>query len=102
VWALHGFPGWKPAPHPQRTPEMSAAQSLLGALAVRNNGRIPKAAAVHSRLWPQAYAHRPAGQPYFYNRHIGLCGDWCLGRRVEDAWASGRALAARLILEHTK
>ena len=24
---------------------------------------------------------------------LGLCGDWCLGTRVEDAWRSGRHLA---------
>ncbi|MEZ4386067.1 MAG: FAD-dependent oxidoreductase [Candidatus Krumholzibacteriia bacterium] len=28
---------------------------------------------------------------------IGLCGDWCLGDQVEDALASGRALAARML-----
>jgi renalase len=28
---------------------------------------------------------------------LGVCGDWCLGRRVEDAWQSGADLAARML-----
>jgi predicted NAD/FAD-dependent oxidoreductase len=27
------------------------------------------------------------------NQGIGLCGDWCLGHRVEDAFISGLELA---------
>jgi predicted NAD/FAD-dependent oxidoreductase len=30
---------------------------------------------------------------------VGLCGDWLSGGRVEDAWLSGRALAARMLNE---
>ena len=29
--------------------------------------------------------------------NIGLCGDWCLGNRVEAAWLSGTAAANRLL-----
>jgi len=28
--------------------------------------------------------------------HIGLCGDWCLGHRVEDAFVSGLELALHI------
>ena len=28
---------------------------------------------------------------------LGLCGDWCLGRRVEDAWHSGHEIATRIL-----
>jgi predicted NAD/FAD-dependent oxidoreductase len=28
---------------------------------------------------------------------VGLCGDWCLGNRVEAAWLSGTAAAKRLV-----
>jgi predicted NAD/FAD-dependent oxidoreductase len=28
--------------------------------------------------------------------NIGICGDWCLGRRVEDAFVSGLELALHI------
>ena len=28
---------------------------------------------------------------------VGMCGDWLAGGRVEDAWLSGRALAAQVL-----
>ena len=42
----------------------------------------------------------PLGQEYLWDRsaRIGVCGDWCLGARVEAAYDSGVALA-RAVLE---
>ncbi len=47
------------------------------------------------RLWPQARTLRPLGRPFIWDarRGIGLCGDWCLGDRMEDAFVSGLELA---------
>jgi hypothetical protein len=28
---------------------------------------------------------------------IGVCGDWCLGHRVEDAFVSGLELALKIV-----
>ena len=38
------------------------------------------------------------GQPFVWDaaRGLGLCGDWCLGHRVEDAFVSGLELALAL------
>ncbi|QTD46477.1 NAD(P)/FAD-dependent oxidoreductase [Ottowia testudinis] len=46
-------------------------------------------------LWPQAQTLVPLGQPYVWDsaRGIGVCGDWCIGHRVEDAFVSGLELA---------
>lgn len=51
------------------------------------------------RLWPQARTLRPLGQPFAWDarRGIGLCGDWCIGDRVEDAFVSGLELALRML-----
>lgn len=48
-----------------------------------------------ARLWPQARTVRPLGQPFAWDARngIGLCGDWCIGDRVEDAFVSGLELA---------
>ncbi len=51
--------------------------------------------------WRYALTAQAAGQPYLLDQEqkIGLCGDWCLGARVEDAFLSGSALAERLCAE---
>ena len=50
--------------------------------------------------WRYAFTEKAVGRPYLWDKKLklGACGDWCLGRRVEDAWQSGMALA-RAILE---
>ena len=51
--------------------------------------------------WRYAFAEEPLGSPFIWDGQLqlGVCGDWCLGRRVEDAWRSGADLAEH-ILEH--
>ena len=46
-------------------------------------------------LWRQARTLQPLGRPFVWDAAlgIGLCGDWCLGHRVEDAFISGLELA---------
>ena len=49
--------------------------------------------------WRYAFTITPLGKPFLWDpeRKLGLCGDWCLGRRVEDAWQSGYSLAKHII-----
>ncbi len=37
----------------------------------------------------------PLGAPFLWDQATGLgvCGDWCIGHRVEDAFVSGLELA---------
>ncbi|MES2483530.1 MAG: FAD-dependent oxidoreductase, partial [Pseudomonadota bacterium] len=53
----------------------------------------PAFATVHS--WHQAQTLEPLGQSHLFDAALGLgvCGDWCLGHRVEDAFLSGLELA---------
>ena len=46
-------------------------------------------------LWREAQTLKPLGQPWLWNASlgVGLCGDWCIGHRVEDAFVSGLELA---------
>jgi predicted NAD/FAD-dependent oxidoreductase len=50
--------------------------------------------------WRYALVTRPLGVPcrLLAGGSLGLCGDWCLGPRVEAAWASGSALGRELAL----
>lgn len=53
----------------------------------------PAHAAVHR--WRQAKTQKPLGTTHLWDAKagLGLCGDWCLGHRVEDAFVSGLELA---------
>ena len=53
----------------------------------------PAYAAAHR--WAYAKTERPLGISHLWDaRHgIGVCGDWCIGHRVEDAFVSGLELA---------
>jgi len=52
-----------------------------------------------SHRWRYAFTESPLGQPCLGDAELSLvvCGDWCLGRRVEDAWQSGSDLAVRML-----
>ena len=41
----------------------------------------------------------PIPEPYLYDDStgVGVCGDWCGGPKVEGAYTSGVALAARVL-----
>ena len=47
------------------------------------------------RRWAHAKTTRPLGQPFVWEPRagLGLCGDWCIGHRLEDAFVSGLELA---------
>ncbi|WP_137938125.1 FAD-dependent oxidoreductase [Chitinivorax sp. B] len=53
-----------------------------------------------AHYWRYAQTLSPLGQDFLFDPalQLGICGDWCRGKRVEDAFLSGRALA-RAILE---
>ena len=50
------------------------------------------------KRWKHAKTLQPLGQTHLWDtaNGIGLCGDWCLGHRVEDAFVSGLSLALSL------
>jgi predicted NAD/FAD-dependent oxidoreductase len=49
--------------------------------------------------WRYAFTETALGQDCLWDNklQLGVCGDWCLGRTVEDAWHSGSALAALIL-----
>jgi predicted NAD/FAD-dependent oxidoreductase len=52
-----------------------------------------------SHRWRYAFTGSALNRPCLWDAglSLGVCGDWCLGRRVEDAWQSGADLALRMI-----
>jgi renalase len=54
---------------------------------------------VDTKRWLYAKTHTPLGQSHVWDakKGIGVCGDWCLGHRVEDAFVSGVELALSIV-----
>lgn len=50
-------------------------------------------------LWREAQTTTPLGRPCLWDAaaRLGVCGDWCLGHRVEDAFVSGLELALQVL-----
>jgi predicted NAD/FAD-dependent oxidoreductase len=90
---VHASPDWSRL-HLER--EAQAVAPELAALFGRLTGveAAPDYCAAHR--WRYAMVEQSAGQPFFWDaeRGIGVCGDGCIGPRVEAAFDSGDALGA--------
>jgi renalase len=96
-WTLHADPGWS-REMLERQPE-EIAPALLAAFAAEVPDALPPPTYQAAHRWRYALAERPLGEPCVWDPalRLGLCGDWCLGPRVEAAYLSGTALAAALV-----
>ena len=94
-WVAHATPEWSRA-HLKQPAE--AVLAALHAAFTKETGirAAARFAAVHR--WRYALAEAPLGVPALWDGDAGLgvCGDWCLGARVEAAFLSGRALAGMM------
>lgn len=95
-WVLHASPTWS-ALHIERS-DAELASALVSELATlfELGPRTPTPSVV--QRWALARAPAPLETDVLYDATagIGLAGDWVCGGRVEGAFASGRALAARI------
>jgi len=96
-WVLHGSPEWSRA-HVETTPD-EVGTRLLSAFEGAIGRPLPETRYVRSHRWLYARTRTPADRACEWRSReaIGLCGDWMLGCRVEDAFRSGRALAERML-----
>lgn len=93
---VHAGPDWS-RQHLELTPE--AAEAALDPLwrAATGITAAPRFVSVHR--WRYALVEETAGEACLWDADtkLGACGDWCLGPRVEAAFDSGAAMAARVI-----
>ena len=91
-WTVQASPAWS-AKHLEDDAERVKAKLLKGFAEITGIRVTPAHAVVHR--WRFAQTQTPLGQPFILDAElgIGLCGDWCLGHRVEDAFVSGLELA---------
>jgi hypothetical protein len=91
-WTVQASAAWS-AKHLEDDAERVKAKLLKGFAEITGIRATPAHAAVHR--WRFSQTQTPLGQPFILDAElgIGLCGDWCLGHRVEDAFVSGLELA---------
>lgn len=91
-WTVQASAGWS-TEHLEDDPQRIEAKLIKGFAEVTGIRAEPGHAQVHR--WRHAKTHVPLGQSHLLDRQLGLglCGDWCLGHRVEDAFVSGLELA---------
>jgi predicted NAD/FAD-dependent oxidoreductase len=98
-WVLHASPEWS-ALHLEE-PADAVASSLLRAFAEALQCELPMASSHAVHRWLFARTTGPLGTPFLWDAdsQIGVCGDWTLGARVEDAFTSGKLLARAVLGE---
>lgn len=95
-WTIHASPDWSTR-HLEDSDERIQAKLLKAFAEVTGIRATPSHAVVHR--WRYAQTQTPLGQSHLYDAGLGLgvCGDWCLGHRVEDAFVSGLELALAMV-----
>jgi predicted NAD/FAD-dependent oxidoreductase len=91
-WTIQASAAWSEE-HLQDDPQRVAAKMLKGFAEVTGIRTEPAHAQAHR--WLYAKTEVPLGHSHLWDgaKGLGLCGDWCLGHRVEDAFVSGLELA---------
>lgn len=95
AWVLHATTSWSAA-HIDDDPEM-VGSFLMEAFHDLIPSGLPRAFYATAHRWRHAVADPPlaVGAIHDAESRVTLCGDWCRGTRIEDAFLSGLT-AARL------
>ncbi len=94
-WVVQAGPEWSRA-HLEADAEWVGA-TLEHALANLLGVVLPRPVVRTSHRWRFARCGAEGSTAIFdRERRLGVCGDWLIGPRVEAAWLSGAALAARI------
>jgi predicted NAD/FAD-dependent oxidoreductase len=91
-WTVQASPAWSQE-HLQDDPARVEAKLIKAFTEV--TGIRAEPAHVDSQRWLAAKTLKPLGKSHLWDakKGLGVCGDWCLGHRVEDAFVSGLELA---------
>ncbi|MFO1243964.1 MAG: FAD-dependent oxidoreductase [Ramlibacter sp.] len=95
-WTVQASAAWSREHLEDDAPRVQA--KLLKAFAEVTGIRAePAHAQVHR--WRYAKTETPLGKSHLWDAktRLGVCGDWCLGHRVENAFVSGLELALKVI-----
>jgi predicted NAD/FAD-dependent oxidoreductase len=95
-WTVQASAAWSQE-HLQDEPSRVKAK-MIKAFAEITGIRVEPAHADLHR-WLYAQTEKPLGVSHLFDATagIGVCGDWCIGHRVEDAFVSGLEMALALV-----
>lgn len=94
-WIVHASPAWSRL-HLEASPEW-VATTLKRALSDLLSIALPAIAGESCHRWRFARSGADGSVALLdRSRHVGVCGDWLIGPRVEAAWLSGMALAEQI------
>ncbi len=95
-WTVQASPEWSKR-HLEDDAERVKAKLLKAFTEVTGIRAQPPYAEVHR--WRYAQTTEPLGQSHLWDAKlgIGVCGDWCLGHRVEDGFVSGLEMALAVL-----
>lgn len=94
-WTVQASPAWS---EEHRDDSAQRVQDKLTRAFAEITGIRATPSDTQALLWPHAQTQAPLGQSHVWDAalHLGACGDWCLGHRLEDAFISGLELALAL------
>jgi renalase len=94
-WTVQASAAWSQE-HINDDPSRVSAKLLKAFAEVTGIHAQPAHAQIHR--WHYAQTQTPLGKPYGWDAKskVGVCGDWCIGHRVEDAFISGLEMALAL------
>ena len=99
-WVVHAAPEWSNARRSLKA-EAAAAELLQAFMHACGVAAPPAVAYSEAHRWNAAYPLNPAAPPDACfadaSLRLAMAGEWCVGPRAGDAWASGAA-AARAVL----
>ncbi len=95
-WTVQASAAWS-LEHLEDDPERAKAKLLKAFAEITNIRALPAYSEVHR--WRYAKTENPLGTSHLWDAKtsMGVCGDWCLGHRVEDAFVSGLELATHIL-----
>lgn len=97
TWVIQATAAWSKS-HLEEDKETIAAELTREFLRLVGSPNVqPIFAAAHR--WRYAFVENPTGLGASWDADLGIgtCGDWHVGPRVECAWMSGQALAAKML-----
>jgi predicted NAD/FAD-dependent oxidoreductase len=98
AWVAQATSEWSSA-HEHLTKDEAAPLLVEGFEAL--TGFRPELFQNHLWRFARLAEQNDAGPQFDRTLHLGLCGDWTTGQKVEGAWLSGQALASEISLRTT-
>ena len=94
-WTVQASAAWS-TEHLEDDPVRVQAKLLKAFAEITGIRATPAHAEAHR--WRYAQTTRPLGKHYLWDAksRIGVCGDWCIGHRIEDGFVSGLELGLSL------